>query len=136
MRKTYVALGIVGVLVVVALAAVWAMPAISKAFRQTERVTDQQRISKTILGLAQPPYEDDYQVTRVPGYIDNLSTSTLSQVGVEVQLTDDKGNRKELIKFSLSDVAPRSRKTFDVSAGTIEGPRNATIAVTSIDVVK
>jgi hypothetical protein len=136
MRKTYVTLGVVGALLAATLVIVLAMPAITRTLRETQRITDQKQIAETVLGLAQPPYEDDYQVTRVPGYIDNLSGSTLAKVDLQIQLTDGKGNRKELIKHSLTDIAPRSRKTFDVSAGTVEGSRNARITVTGIDVVK
>jgi hypothetical protein len=40
----------------------------------------------------------------------------------------------ELVTFDVEDIGPGNRKTFDVSAGTLAGPRTAEITIVSAEV--
>lgn len=136
MRKIFIVLG--SVILVLAGVAVWVAlnPSSLDALRAKETVTDATAVGKTAVVFVRNPYKDDYQMSRIPGYVDNLTGTKLSKVDIEIQLADGDGNRKEVVKYTVIDVEPRSRKTFDANAGAISGPRRASVKVKSIEVVK
>lgn len=115
-------------LLLVALAAAGCKPS-------TTTITDQDAIAEKAIGFVSVPYSDDYGLLRVPGYVDNLSDSELRAVTLEITLLDDDGNKKEKITHVLENVPPKTRKTFDVTAGPIPPGRTAIISITSLQVV-
>jgi ABC-type glycerol-3-phosphate transport system substrate-binding protein len=102
----------------------------------TTTVTDQTQIGEKAIAFAASPFSDDYGLLRLTGYVDNLSESEFRAVTIEIQLSDADGNKKEKITHTLKDVPAKSRKTFDINAGTLPATRTAAIAITSIEVVQ
>lgn len=102
----------------------------------TQKVTNQALINKTVFGWVGAPNKDDYDNTRVQGYMDNLGNKKIAKINLEIQLFDQKGNRKEIVKYTIDDVSPKTRKTFMANAGVLDGPRTAKVKVSSIEVVR
>lgn len=116
------------VLLLVVLAAAGCKPS-------TTTITDQEAIAEKAIGFVSVPFQDDYGLLRVPGYVDNLSDSEFRAVTLEITLLDEDGNKKEKITHVLENIPPKTRKTFDLNAGPIPPGRTATIAITSLEVV-
>lgn len=133
MRKGLLALGIVGV-VVLAVAAYLLLSGSSGGSGSTTVVTDPQTINSTVSGFVRNPFKDDYGSMRLAGYLDNLSDKTVVVADIELQLTDRDGNRKELVKYTIHDIPPNSRKTYDANAGIIKDARDVTIKVVRLEV--
>jgi hypothetical protein len=130
---------IVLVLIVLGLLAAVAYLLLSPAgldlLRGSTTVTSEEEIVKMTAGFVALPYRDDYGMTRLSGYIDNLTDKELAEVQLEMQLIDKDGNKAEVVRYTLKDIPPKSRKTFDANAGAIGGSRTAEIKVTSVKVV-
>jgi hypothetical protein len=124
MRKLYVMLGIV-VLVLAAVAAyVLVRPDASDSLRPKATVTDAN------------PFKDDYDLSHIAGYVDNLGKADVASVKLEIQLLDNEGNRKELVKYTVEDIKAGARKTWDANAGSIAGPRRSVVKITGIEVYR
>lgn len=131
------------VLVIVLIVAIVGVGAYAFLFRGSSEgsgpakvITDQNIIAKTTLGFVQLPYKDDYGVTRLSGYFDNLGKTTIQTADIEIQLFDSDGNRKELVKYQVHDIKPQTRKSFDANAGALQDSRTATIKVARIEVIE
>jgi hypothetical protein len=127
---------IVAVIVVVGLAAgaVFLLsPDARNLFRPTTTIDDPE-LMQEVIGYVGPPYRDDYDTTRVNGYVDNFSSEEIAVVTIEVQLLNEDGEREELVTFELEDIGAGNRKTYDISAGTLPGPRTAEITIVSMEV--
>jgi hypothetical protein len=105
-------------------------------FAPTRTITDPAKIQTMALGFVNDPYKDDYDIWRLSGYLDNLSRSTIVAAHLDVQLLDSNGNKKELVKYTVRDVLPGKRKSFDADAGMLSGPRKATATITSLVVTR
>ncbi len=136
MRKWYIVIGTAVVLLGIAALAWMFVPSLADVFRSTTKITDTAAINKTVFGFVGAPYLDDYSNTRLPGYMDNISNKTVAKVNLEIQLFDSKGDRKELVSYSISDIAPGTRRTFVANAGQLDGPRTSKIRVVSVQVAK
>lgn len=111
-------------------------PAARDMLRPRQVLKDQAAIQKTAIGYVGNPYKDDYEMSRISGYVDNLSEKRLDRVVFEIRLVDQKGNKRETVLYTVRDVGGRSRKTFDANAGQIDGSRSAQAKITEIEVVK
>jgi hypothetical protein len=135
MRKTYVVLAIVASLLVAALAYLALAPGAENLFRSAHTVTDPALVKKSVVVFVRNPYKDDYGVTRIPGYIDNVGRQDIASVDVEIQLYDGE-KRKELVKYTVEDVKAGARKTFDANAGLIDIGREARIKIKALEVYR
>ena len=134
MRFGRIALVVVVVLAVAAAAYYFILGSGADLFAPTSTITESRGdLAKRPSASSSLPYKDDYGMTRVAGYIDNQLGKELKAVQVEVRLLDDKNNKRELLRYEVTDVAPRSRKSFDVNAGAITGTRKAEIKVVKIE---
>lgn len=136
MRRTLALLVTVVVLLAVAVLYVVSAPGAKDLFRSRSRITDEKTMNKMIFGYVGNPYTDDYQNSRIPGYMRNESKQEVASIDLEIDLYSSKGDRKEIIKYTVRDVAPGQRKSFDANAGTLDGPRTAKVKILSVEVVK
>ena len=137
MRKSYLIAAIAIVLVgLVALAWMFVPLFTGAKPAAATKITDPAKAGKMAVGFVAPPYQDDYQMLRLSGYVDNVSAQTLASVNVEIKLTDESGSQKQVVKQTLVDIPAHQRKTYDISAGTFAGPRNATIKIVSVEVAR
>ncbi len=139
MRRTLVQpvlLGVVIAVLVAVVAALLLVPNATQIFQRKSVVTDQAKINKLVLGYVGAPYPDDYNVLRVPGWVDNLTTQRIVSATLEIQLLDKDGNRKELVQYEVDDIAARSRKSFNANGATFTQPRTATIKITRLEVAE
>jgi hypothetical protein len=132
MKAVYVVIAIV--IVVLGGAAVWlVLGSGSSDFLANEQtVSDAETINEMAAAYVDRPYPDDYNVTRVPGYVDNISDKTFASVTLEIQLLADDGDKAEVVEHTVEDINPGSRKTFDINAGTIGESRTAQGAIIEI----
>lgn len=131
-----VVLILVLVLLVAGVAYFYFAPGASNILRETQVIEDPEVVNEMVLGYVSSPFTNDYNVLRIPGWLDNNSESEIRAATIQIQLTDEEGNKKELIDFTVEDIAPNSRKTFDVNGGTIPGTRTATIEIVELEVYK
>lgn len=136
MRASRITLVTVLVLVVAAVAYVALTPGLIDSLRPADTVKDEATINKTVLAFVQEPQTDNYSLARVPGWIDNQSNKKIRSATLLIQLFDGDGNRREKITYEVVNLEPKSRKTFDINAGTIPPDRKATVNVTEIEVVR
>lgn len=104
--------------------------------RASQVVKDQAQWDKTVVVFARNPYKDDYEITRIAGYVDNVSKTDVAKVKLEIRLLDGDGNRKETVKYEVVNIPAASRKTFDANAGAIGGSRRAEVKVVGLEVYK
>jgi hypothetical protein len=97
-------------------------------------VVDPAEIDATAIAFVQNPYTDDYDMTRIAGYLQNLSEKTIASASIEIQLLGKDGGKDELIKYEVLDVPPGSRKSFDANAGSISGPRTSEVTIVALQV--
>ena len=109
---------------------------VAAMFESTSVVKDPKVIDKTVVAFVRNPFEDDYGIKRLAGYVDNKGKKDLAVVNIEIQLLDGDGNKKELVKYRVENVPPSSRKPFDANAGAIQGDREAQIKVVSLEVTE
>lgn len=109
---------------------------IRNSMRQTTVIEDPAEIDKMVIGFVGSPFVDDYNMLRVPGYVDNNSDSDIKSATLEIQLIDEDGNKKELVEYIMEDIGARSRETYDVNAGTVPADRTATIRIVQLEVYK
>ncbi len=123
--------------VILAVAVVIGLSAIrSKDGGKTEVIKDQKVIAKSVVAFVRNPYKDDYDISRIVGYVENRGRGKLVRAHLEIQLLDKDGNKKELVKYDVTDVPPMSRRSFDANAGGLSGDRRAAAKITEIEVVK
>lgn len=132
--KRIVLLGAVVTVLVAAVAFFLFVPQAAEVFTSKRTVTDKAQIAQISLGFVQNPYPDDYNVMRIPGWLENRGDKRIVSADIEIQLLDDGGNRKELVKYTVTDIKPRSRKTFDANAGNFNGPRKTQIKIVKLEV--
>ncbi len=133
MRKVYVAF----VIFLVAAAAVVFLALSSKSGGgSTTTIKDPKKIPRMVTAFVRNPYKDDYDLSRISGYVDNLTAGKVVRAHIEIQLQDKDGNRKELVKYDVTDIPAYSRKTFDANAGALGGDRRSTAKITEIEVVR
>lgn len=138
MRLSWISTVFILVLVLLAagVAYFYFAPGASNMFRETQTIDDPEVINEMVLGFVSSPFTNDYNVLRVPGWIDNNSGSEIRAASIEIQLFDEDGNKKELIEYVVEDIQPNSRKTFDLNAGTIPASRTAQIQIVGLEVYK
>lgn len=136
MRKSGIVLAVGLALIAGVVAYFLLSPSGADLLRSKKVITDAKVINKTAVGYVGNPYKDDYQMSRVTGYVDNLGKQELARVVFEIRLIDSDGNRKERVKYVVTDVPARSRKSFDANAGAISGARNAEAKIVEIEVVQ
>ncbi len=136
MRKTVIVLALVVLVAAGAAAYFLFVPGATDVLRSRQVIKDQAKIQKIAVGYVGFPYKDDYQMSRINGYVDNLGSAKLSRVVFEIRLLDAKGNRVERVTYTVLDVPAKSRKSFDANAGAISGSRNAEAKITEIEVVR
>lgn len=128
------------VLLVIALIALVAYvvmtPEVLQNFRPTKVISDAKQIDKMTLGFVREPYADDYNNLRVPGWIDNRSKQDMKVVSVEIQLLDEKQQKKEKITYDIQNVAAGTRETFDINAGMVPPGRTAQITIKKVEVIE
>jgi hypothetical protein len=136
MRRTMTILG-VSILVLAAAAAYLLLtPGSTDFLKKRQVVTDAKTVNSIASGFVRNPYKDDYDMTRIAGYVDNLGGDKLARVVFEIRLLDPQGNKKERVTYVVENVAPHARKTFDANAGQIAGARTAEARITEVDVLK
>lgn len=136
MRRSYILLGAIILILGVGVLYMTSAPQAMDIFKSKKLVTKAAETNNLARGWVGAPYPDDYGMTRIPGYMDNVSKDDLRNAKIEIQLLDDKGNRKEVVKYTVESVPVGARTTFDVNAGPIGGPRTATVKLISVEVVK
>ena len=109
---------------------------VTTAFQAKQVVSEPEQIDQTAMGFVSPPYKDSYGMSRVTGYVDNVGEKDIASVNLEVQLYDSGGQKKELVKYTVVNVPVGSRKSFDANAGPLDGPRNAEVTISSIEVIE
>ncbi len=102
----------------------------------TQLIKDKKLINKTVVAFVRNPYKDNYDISRIAGYIDNRGAAKVARAHLEIQLLDSKGNRKELVKYDITDIPAYSRRSFDANAGDLSGDRKAVAKITEIEVAK
>ncbi|MHB9148474.1 MAG: hypothetical protein ACYC33_00065 [Thermoleophilia bacterium] len=100
----------------------------------TTAITDPAQIDEIAVAFVQNPYNDDYGMMRIVGYLDNFGSSTIVSATLEIQLLGDDGGKKELVTYEVADVAPGARRTFDANAGTIDGSRTVNVKIAELRV--
>lgn len=138
MRRVYVIILLLLLVLVVgvALAAVLIRPDLTvDRLRQRVAVEGEEQINSTVRVFVRNPYKDDYGVSRIPGYVDNLSTAHVASVTMKITLYE-KEDRKEVVTYEVLDVPANARKTFDANAGIIGGARTAQVEVQGVEVFK
>jgi hypothetical protein len=135
MKRTILLGSLVVVLAAIA-AYVLLVPHAADVFAKKTVITDQATIGRLSLGFVQNPYPDDYNVMRIPGWVDNRGAQRIVSADLEIQMTDDQGNRKELVKYQVLDIPPRSRKSFDANGGTFSGARKTQVKIVRLEVVQ
>ncbi len=138
MRLSWISITFILVLIllVAGVAYFYFAPGASNALRETQVIDDPAVVNEMVLGYVSAPFTNDYNVLRIPGWIDNNSESEIRAATIQIQLMDEDGNKKELIDLTVDDIAPNSRKTFDVNGGTIPGTRTAQIIILELEVYK
>lgn len=136
MRPAYVVIGVLVLALVGAGVYVATNPDVLDTFKTKKSITNDKQIQKMAVGFVANPYQDDYGMIRVSGYVDNKSKSKIVTAKLEINLLDEKGNRKERIEYQLSGIDANSRKSFDTIGGTYAGPRNAQMKIAAIEVVQ
>lgn len=136
MRRSYIFLGIVILILGVGVIYLTSAPQAMDFFKSKRTVTKPAEAGQLARGWVGSPYVDDYGMTRIPGYLDNISKNELANARIEIQLTDSSGNRKEIVKYTVESVPSGKRRTFDANAGALDGPRDATVILKSVEVVK
>jgi hypothetical protein len=111
-------------------------PDSSDFFANKQTITEPGTITEMAAAYVDRPYPDDYNTTRVPGYVDNLSDKRFVSVTLEIQLLREDGDKAEVIEHTLEDIGPGARKTFDINAGTIGENRTAQGGIIAIVVVE
>ena len=43
---------------------------------------------------------------------------------------------RQIVKYTLNDIAPGQKKSFDANGGPLSGPRTAKVKIISVEVVK
>lgn len=128
------------VVLVLGVGAAWAYvafaPAVRASMQPTALIEDQEQIDEQVLVFVRNPYKDDYQLSRLPGYLDNKGDRRILRATLEIELRDSSGNRKEIVSYEVHDIEPGTRKTFDANAGAIDGPRQAAVRVSELEVVQ
>lgn len=132
MRKVLAALIVIAVLAAITILALLG----SRGQITPQVIKDKKIIPKSAVAFVRNPYKDDYGMSRMSGYVQNLTAVKITTARLEIQLSDSNGNRKELIKYKVSDVLPYSRKSFDANAGPIGGARRADVKIVEIEVVR
>jgi hypothetical protein len=110
-------------------------PGAADLLAPTETITDPDRLESVAVSFVQTPFPNDYDTVRVPGWVDNVSTTKIRSVTLEVQLIDQDGSRRELITHVVKDLEAGTRRSFDVNAGTLVGPRTAEVRVVEAVVI-
>ncbi|MCZ7661568.1 MAG: hypothetical protein M5U22_00790 [Thermoleophilia bacterium] len=100
----------------------------------TTEITDPAQIDTVAVAFVQNPYTDDYEITRIAGYLDNLGDKTIVSAALEIQLLGKDGGKDELVQYEVLNVPPHTRKSFDANAGTIPGPRTAEVKIVGLRV--
>jgi len=136
MRRSYILLGAVILILGVGVLYLTSAPQAMDIFKSKKLVTSPSEAGTLARGWVGSPYTDDYGLTRIPGYLDNLSKQDISNAKIEVQLLDSDGNRKETVEYTVVSVPAGKRRTFDVNAGALNGPRTAQVVLKSLEVVK
>ena len=77
MKRSYVVIGIVIVLVAGVVGYLLLVPGASDFLAKTQIIEDQAQIDEMALAYIAQPYPDDYNTTRIPGYLDNRSERSL-----------------------------------------------------------
>jgi len=111
------------------------VPGASDILRTRTVIEDPAEIDQVAIAFVNHPYKDSYDMTRIAGYVDNISDKTIKLVEIEVQLLDDANNREELVTYTVEDVPPGRRKTFDANAGTIGESRSAQVSIVRVEVL-
>lgn len=109
-------------------------PDIAAMSEGSTAVTDADQVNEMVTVFVRNPYQDDYGVVRLPGYVENKSDKSLAAVEMDIQLTDGEGNNKELFSYKVEDVPAGARKSFDANAGPISDDRMAEVTVTAVHV--
>jgi hypothetical protein len=136
MRKSIATLiGVVLLLAVVVGVVLMRPEAVKNVFRSTAVITDASEIDGMLTVFARNPYKDDYDMMRIPGYVQNTSDRDIAAVKIEISLWE-KENRKEIVSYEVSDVPAGRMVTFDANAGAIPGSRTSQVEVTSIEVYR
>jgi hypothetical protein len=113
-----------------------AVPGASDFFAPTETITDTELLEGVAIAFVQTPFLNDYANVRVPGWVDNVSGSKIRSVTLEARLIDQDGNRREQITHVVYELDAGTRRSFDINAGTIAGPRTAEISVVEAVVLR
>lgn len=132
MRRAWVVFAVVAVIA----ATVGFLVLSSQNTTKTRLIKDKKVIRKLAVAFVRNPYKDDYGISRIAGYVQDLSGSKIARAHLEIQLSDRSGNRKELIKYDVTDIAAYSRRTFDANAGPLGGERRANVKITEIEVAR
>lgn len=135
MRKGVIALGLTAVLLAAGLAVLVSNPDAINVFRGKEKTTDGKAIARTAVVFVRHPYKDDYNVLRIPGYVDNIGKREIARIDLEIQLYEGEA-RKEKVLYSVENIKAGRRKSFDANAGTLDPGRTAKVKVTAIEVYK
>lgn len=136
MRKSIAALiGVVLLLAAVVGVVLMRPEAVKNVFRSTAVITDASEIDGMLTVFARNPYKDDYDMMRIPGYVQNTGDRDIAVVKIEISLWEQE-NRKEIVSYEVSDVPAGRMVTFDANAGAIPGSRTSQVEVTSIEVYR
>jgi hypothetical protein len=111
-------------------------PVVRESLQATTVIQDEEQINEQVLVFVRNPYKDDYDLSRLPGYLDNKGELKIVRATLEIELRDSSDNRREVVSYEVRDVQPGSRKTFDANAGAINGPRKAAVKVVELEVVQ
>lgn len=136
MRRVLILLAAVGVALAVVVLFLISSPDAQDMFKSRQVVKDQKLMNKMVFGYVGNPYTDDYKNSRIPGYMQNNGRDKIAAVDLEIALYNGDGDRKELVKYTVRDIAPGKRKSFDANAGTLDGPRTAKVKLVRVEVVK
>ena len=136
MRTGRIVLILVGLALVGLVAYVLLTPSALDPFRSTKTINVKAQIDKLTIAFVGAPYPDDYNVLRLPGWIDNKSKQKFRSATVQIQLLDEKGAKKEKITYDVENLDPQTRTTFDINAGTLPATYKAEIQVTKVEVIQ
>ena len=134
--KRYIVAGVVVAFVLVIAGYLLFVPGAASILGAKTEVTNPIKIAQLTVGFVENPYPDDYNVMRIPGWVENLSNKRIISADLEIQLLDSDGNRKELIKYTVNDIASGARKTFDANGGAFSGPRNSKVKIVRLVVAQ
>lgn len=136
MKPLYVVFAVIVLVLAGVIAWLMFVPGASDFLASKRTITEQAEIDEMAIAFVSLPYPDDYNATRVPGYVENLSGLKFSEVTLELQLMTPGDEKRELIEHTIREVEPGTRRTFDINAGTIGETRNAAVEITKIVVVE